>query len=469
VFVAEPATGLLLGIDIGTTVTKVAVVGLDGREVSWGHASTPWRAVPTGAECDPTQLLDAVLAAAAAALAEAPPGPVAGVGVTSIAETVVYLGPAGAPVAPSIAWHDRRGEEEAADLVRTFGAEHFSRLTGLAPSTMCTLVKLAWLDRHGGPRLSHALSVADWVVHALGGEAVAEESLSSRTGALSVLERTWWAEGLEWAGAPADLFPPVRPAGWPAGHVGAGHALAGAAGDALSGGGALARLRGAALASAGHDHLCVAAGAGAVGRGQVLDSCGTAEALVTGAGALGPADVSAAVKSGLNVSCHTVPGQHALMAGHSLGLLLDRVLRLLGTDGEEGLSALDRAAEGVNPGPLRVVQTGPFDEPSIVGLHHGASPAGLWSAALDAVSAGAPRTIRAMEAIAGPARELVLSGGWARCAGLRRRKAGLLPVVRWPAVVEAGARGAALFGGCAAGMFDGPSLFPKPEDQPLGA
>ena len=67
------------------------------------------------------------------------------------------------------------------------------------------------------PPARRALSVADWVVHSLGGEQVAEASLASRTGALSLAGRRWWAEGLEWAGVSPDLFPPVVQAGEPAG------------------------------------------------------------------------------------------------------------------------------------------------------------------------------------------------------------------------------------------------------------
>jgi glycerol kinase len=144
------------------------------------------------------------------------------------------------------------------------------------------------------------------------------------------------------------------------------------------------------------------------------------------------------------------------------------VLRLLGVNDQAAVAALDLSATGVGPNPLRVVQAHPYDEPSIVGLNPTVSPAALWSAALDAVAASGLGIIRTMEAIAGPLHELILSGGWAQCAGLRRRKASLMPVVRWPALLEAGARGAALFGGCAAGIFGSPFDFPAPEDQLLG-
>jgi len=41
--------GLLVGIDIGTTFCKAAVVrAADGTEVAHGAAPTPWTVVPTG-------------------------------------------------------------------------------------------------------------------------------------------------------------------------------------------------------------------------------------------------------------------------------------------------------------------------------------------------------------------------------------------------------------------------------------
>lgn len=458
--------GLLVGVDIGTTLVKAAVVDLGGRELTWGQAPTPWRAVPTGAECEPEQLMDAVLGALSGALQAAPEGPVAGLGVTSMAETVVYLGTDGQPVRPCIAWYDTRGAEEAEALELTFGAVEFSASTGLCSAEISTLVKLAWLDRHSGSwregrRAARALSIADWVAHRLGADQLCEASLACRTGALRLSSRQWWDEGLDWAGAPRDLFPPVVQAGQAIGVAGAGSAASALAARGLE------RLVGATLCVAGHDHLCAAVGIGATGSDQVVDSCGTAEALVRGIAPLPPEKIADVAKCGLSVSWHAVPAQQALLAGHSLGLLLDRVLCLLGIGTSDGIQSLDVAAEGVDAGALRVVQGRPYEEPSIVGLHAGVSPAALWRAALDAVGAATPQIITRMDAIAGPAREMVLGGGWARCAGLRRRKSGLLPTLRWPAVIEASARGAALFGGWAAGIYDRPSDFPPARDQAL--
>jgi len=457
-------TELLVGLDIGTTMTKAAVVGPDGQEISWGSVPTPWRTVPSGAETWPADIIGAAARAIGDALDAAPPGEVVGLGVTSMAETVVLLGEDGSPVAPAIAWHDSRGEDEAAELAEVFGATAFSQRTGLVASPMCTLAKLAWHSRHNGPPARRALSVADWVVHSLGGEQVAEASLASRTGALSLADRCWWAEGLEWAGARPDLFPPVVQAGERAGRVVRG-SLAHLQGLDRGRSDALGRLKGAALTTAGHDHMCIAAGLGAVRPGQILDSCGTAEAFVRTVPALDAPAVGRAVEAGLDAGWHTVPGMYALITGQLLGLMLERVLALLGVAGPDALAALDAAGELTPAGPLVVVQEG-FDTPaSIRGVGPTASPAALWTAALNCLSNGAMRITGAMQSVAGPATELVLSGGWARCAGLRRRRGALAPTVRWPAVTEAAARGAAMFGGCAAGLFSGPHDFPVPADR----
>src|SRR3954447_23434275 len=114
---------LLLGLDLGTTSCKAAVVTLEGEEVAHGQAPLAWTTVPTGAEIAPAGFLACARAAALDALSAAPAGALGalsaaravrlvGVGVRSVAETGVRLDARGAPVTAAIAWHDSRGEEE---------------------------------------------------------------------------------------------------------------------------------------------------------------------------------------------------------------------------------------------------------------------------------------------------------------------------------------------------------------------
>jgi sugar (pentulose or hexulose) kinase len=74
----------------------------------------------------------------------------------------------------------------------------------------------------------------------------------------------------------------------------------------------------------------------------------------------------------------------------------------------------------------------------------------LWRAALEAVTEQAAEIHNAMSAVSGPHRTLVVTGGWARSAGLiavKRRRFGNLVQAD---VNEAGARGAALLAAKAA-------------------
>lgn len=435
----SPVSGeLLLGLDLGTTSCKAAVVTPDGKELAHGRARVAWELVPTGAEIAPQGLLDAALAATREALAAGPQRRIAGLGVASIAETGVLLDAAGAPVVPAIAWHDSRGEEEARRLARELGLDRFSARTGLRARALCTIAKYRWLRDHdaGAQRGVRWLSVAEWIVHGLGGDQVAELSLASRTGWLDLHARTWWDEALAWSEAPPGLLPEPAPAGTPAGTVG----------DVLS------EARGAVLAVGGHDHLSAAVGAGAVGEGDVLDSCGTAEAFVRAVAPLAPEQVGAAVADGLNVGWHAAPGRQCLLGAMRSGAALQRVLDLLGVTAE-GRAELERAAlaaaEDAGGMELRGLNA---DRVELVGIGQEPSPALVWRAALESVGRGARDILDRMDRVAGPRGRLVVAGGWAEGEAARAVKQAYVGDFEQSEAVYMGARGAALTAGRAAGL-----------------
>src|SRR6201999_3182873 len=96
----------------------------------------------------------------------------------------------------------------------------------------------------------------------------------------------------------------------------------------------LPRPRDAVLTVAGHDHLVAGVGVGVVAPGDVLDSCGTAEALVRVAPPLDAAARRRSVEGGVTVGWHVAPGRQALLAGLWSGLALREVLDRLGADRE---------------------------------------------------------------------------------------------------------------------------------------
>ena len=413
--------GLLIGLDVGTTAVKAALVDGDGREIAQGRAPTPWRAVPTGAEVDPGELLDAAAAAAREAVAAAGSPRIAGIGVASMAETGVLLDGAGRPVVPSIAWHDSRGEAEAERLAGDLGAEAFAARVGLPASALCTLAKYRWMRDHEpeSERGVRWLNVAEWIVLGFGGEPAAELSLASRTGFYDLHARRPWDDALAWADAPAGLMPEAVPAGTPMGTA------------------SLEWAGGAVLTVGGHDHLAAAVGAGAAGEDDVLDSCGTAEAFVRATAPLPPERVARAVAAGISVGWHAIEGRQALLGARSSGAELRRVLDTL------GLAPEDRGA--VEAAALEIERSGAGGDDG--------SPGAVYHAALDAVGRGGAEILAHMAAVAGPSRRLVVTGGWAAGEGAQAVKERHLGAFELSPTLSTGARGAALAAGRAAGLW----------------
>jgi sugar (pentulose or hexulose) kinase len=432
--------GLLLGLDVGTEFTKAVAVTLDGKERAHGRARTPWRPVSTGAEMDPGALVDSAVAAAGDALNGAPEGRVLGVGVTSMAETGALLDARGEPVAPMIAWHDTRGDVEAAEVAEAFGSDRFTERTGLPVSRLCTLSKYRWMRAHlpEAKRGVRWLNVAEWMVRSLGGEDVAELSLGSRTGFLDLAARRGWDDVLEWAEAPTRLLPEPVDAGTPAGKVR----------------GVLREAEGAVLSVSGHDHPCAMVGAGATRPGDVFDSCGTAEAFVRPVEApVAAAAIRRSVTGGVTVGWHVVSGQQGLMAGFVSGLALQRFLDLLGIDTDHR-AELDAAALRIPSGAEgMLVHDVIADRATLEGIPRSLTPAHVWRAALESVARHGAEVLATIQSVAGTTERLVVTGGWARSPAVQTVKREILGPFEEPAVEEAGARGAALMAGIAAGVY----------------
>ncbi|WP_405140001.1 FGGY family carbohydrate kinase [Sphaerisporangium sp. NBC_01403] len=442
---------LIVGLDVGTTTSKAVVFTAEGRPVGEGKAVTPWVITPHGTQMDAGELLESAREALRQALAEAPDGPVLAVGVTSMGESGVLLNAHGVPLAPVIAWHDTRDRAEVRDLTTALGEDRFAGHTGLPLRGQWSLTKHRWLLAHH-PQTKEAvrrLNIAEWVVRGLGGEESAEQSLASRTGWLELATRRWWPEALEWSGADRSLMPDLVTAGTPLGRVS----------DEVG----IPRLTGAVLTVAGHDHQAATVGAEASGPGDELDSCGTAEALVrtVPAGLVDTLAVATLAKGGITTGWHVLADHWCLLGGTQGGLALQSVLGLLGRTSND-LAELDREALARNPRTVTVtgVET---DELHVSGITNDVSPADLWRAALEAVAAQAEQVHSAMSAVVGGHQALVVTGGWSRSQALLEIKRRVLGPLRNPAVSEAGARGAALLAGMAAGVYAGREQFP-----PLG-
>ena len=442
------STPILLGVDVGTSDSKVLATTLTGAEIMAVSTPTAWRNHGgTLTDTDPQRLVDGVFAllehAVEVATEQVGPVTVRAIAVTGMAEAGVLLDSRGVPLYPIIAWFDPRGRSEMqslpADLIDQFGGR-----TGLPVSPLATIAKLAWMRGQGTDlRGKQWLNVPEYLVHKLGAVRASEMSLAARTGLLDQDSGELWPEALAAIGAGPDLIPPRVTAGTPLGRAG---------GDAVP-----AVLHGAVLTVAGHDHPVAAVGCGTTGADEVFDSFGTAEALVRSVdGHLDAAARHRLASAGVNSVHHVLAGRRLLLGGTKAGLLLRRTLDLLGSGTVDRRAELDDAACALTDrtgalasDPIEGVRvSGAINDDGTLRIeitNDDVSPAALWLATLAHAVDEAARCLDLMEAEIGPASAVVVAGGWTRMRSVRRSKESSLPHVRFSDRSQAGAFGASMF------------------------
>jgi xylulokinase len=261
----------VVGVDVGTSSIRALAFDARGRRLAAAARPTPLLPRPTGGEYDPETLFAIALESLTEVATALAGRPVAGIAVASIGETCILIDAAGRPVAPSILWHDRRTAAEAALITEALGADRIFALSGHSAEPIFTLAKLIWMRRHwpdACARATRLFSVADWIAFRLSGVAATDPTLASRTLLYDIRCNAWSPELLDLAGYSTDLPPPLRPSGTPLGPLLPSLAAATGLADAP------------VVAVGGHDHIIGAVATGLTEPGAVVDSIGTAEALL---------------------------------------------------------------------------------------------------------------------------------------------------------------------------------------------
>jgi xylulokinase len=284
---------LSIGVDIGSTTTKASLVAISPSRSSAATSQVDELATLSSPTPASAQAVVALVAAFLAELArDARP---AAIGIASMAETGVPLDRDDTPLADLVRWDGARGAGEIPQLF----AE-----TGVPATPKAPLV--TW--QRSDFSMTRWAGVADFVALALTGELVTDHTLAGRTMAYRLpeagaeLSRAFDADLLALAGMHPGQAPEVRLHGdrWP---------VMSAAGASLSG-----VLAGTPVVIAGHDHSVGAWGAGARASGQVADSIGTTEAIVSVLESA--ADRSALVATGMSL-VRTVEGDLEAILGGS--------------------------------------------------------------------------------------------------------------------------------------------------------
>jgi sugar (pentulose or hexulose) kinase len=436
---------LVIGVDLGTTDTKAVLTTPDGATVGFARRPTSWVQGSDGTlQTTGAVLVDDVLATIREALASfgragGESGQVLGLGIAGLAESGVVLDPHGRETSPVIPWFDERGRAELEALGPAFLAQ-FPRRTGLSVGPQWTLPKLLWL-RAAGLEFgagSRWLNVPEFVAWTLCGEQVSEPSLASRTALIDQNTGAPWAEAFELLGLPAGFLPDTVAAGRAAGRI--------------TQCAAVPELQGAAVTVAGHDHPVAAVGAGATGPEDLFDSCGTAEVLLRVVPRiLDDDDRSALVGLGIDAGRHVLPGQTVLIGGTRSGLVMRRVLGLIGASDPAHREELDRRWQDSPAGAesVRIGDGAIHDNDVTLRVRDGATPDLAWAATLKQLSQQTTALLAGITSVVGEHRAAIAAGGWIRMRSVRESKLRSIPRLTFCQVEQPGARGAALFAACA--------------------
>lgn len=210
----------ILGIDIGTTAIKAAVVGEDG--IVHGSASSEYAltTLPTGeVEADLQFYIDAFGDAIRCAVKKsgANKEDIKCVGFSSTAETCVFLDENYQPLCKVIAWMDTRGIREAEYLSAHFDQRDiiskvgFDNFYAIHPVSKILAVKNKNPEIFAATRMFS--QIKDYFIYVLTGKFITEASVASDHGFFDITNRCYWQEMLDFVGMDRRYLPELTEPG----------------------------------------------------------------------------------------------------------------------------------------------------------------------------------------------------------------------------------------------------------------
>lgn len=437
-------SGVVVGVDFGSSRIKAAAFAADGEMVGLEAVDTPIVRTTAG---DDFPVLD-MLAAASEVLFALDVDSIAAIGVTSMGEVGTVLTEDGlAPIAfPS--WYDDRGRDVVDVLEQKWGRDNLRNLTARHLRVTSTIAKLAHVQGSGpGVPAGTFVGLCGALAYQLTGRVWQEAGLAATSGVYDLVERRYLRDVWASAGLSHIHLAPVRPPSF------------GAAARSSQARG-LRLAPGAQVVIAGHDHPVAAVGSG-VSVGDVFDSLGTGEAIISAFShdvPFGAAELAAHLDRDADLSFEFWPSDGAPLA------VWERMRPGLAM--RTFLDASDLSRAELETGALPPGNSPAFSPDDLAALQSGGPVRGprnarAWGDLIDAYVLLASQGDRLVREVSGARGPTILTGGGLRSRRWREAKLALgAQPLEVSTVTEAAARGSAAIAGARIGWWT------RPEDMP---
>lgn len=454
---------LLLGLDVGTSSTKCALIDDEGRQLGVAENAYSFDSPQPGwAEQEPQSWWLAAVASIRQLIerTQIDPRLISGFGLTGQMHGLVLLDGAGQVLRPCILWNDQRSAPQCERLERELGFDRILALTGNRLLPGFTAPKIAWVQEHEPEiwsRTRHILLPKDYLRYRLSGAFATDASDASGTLLFDCANRRMSAEMSSALGVTAEYLPSC--------HEGTEQA---------------SRLSSEAAAFTGlPEGLPIVGGAGdqaaqAVGTGTIAEGVVSATLGTSGVIFAASRSFKSTSDGSLHAFCHAVPGRWHLMgvmlsAAGSLAWFAESLARdaraaaaETHTDLYELLCAEAATApvgsDGVTFLPYLSGERTPHADPHARGVFAGLSARHrrphLVRAVLEGVTFGLVDCLDLVRGAGVAVNEVRLTGGGARSAFWRQLCADAFGVPVITVNASAGAAfGAAILAGAGTGAF----------------
>ena len=435
-----------LGIDLGTTTAKAAIIDFENGVVAISGVEYPtYYPKPGWAEQDVDDWWNAVRRAIFEVMGKAKvdPSEIAGIAVSSHRESVALLDEKGNLLDRVPIWLDKRSLPQTEWIKRNFDVKEIYKKTGLIVDPTFTATKLLWYKENKPEVLRKAkvaLQPKDYIVYKLTGKYTTDVTIASRTMLFDITKLEWSEDLFEAFGLQecAELFP----------HTSFSDEVVGeTTKDAAK---ELSILEGIPVMGGAGDRQCEILGAGVLDSTRVEESTGTGSTTAT--------TVDSPVlddKMRVVVTAAAIRGKWNIEAGMSTAGAVLRWFRDQFCQGEQVLANLtrrrayeylDMEAEYVPPGAnglivlpffggARAPRWNPYARGLILGLtvHHTRSH--VFRALMEGIAFEIRKILEVLEELGVYSKELVVLGGggktptWARIKANVTKRRVVIPQV----------------------------------------